>query len=105
MVVAQGKENSERRDLSFIEPAVFALHLAERGFDRNIFMAALSIDKAETAKLLGQATGIRYHLEHVFPESLRGTNEIDNLALACPTAIITNRTVYWAPTKTAWRPL
>ena len=30
-------------------------------------------------------TGIRYHLEHVFPESLGGTDEIDNLALACPT--------------------
>ena len=31
------------------------------------------------------ATGIRYHLEHVFPESLGGTDEIDNLALACST--------------------
>lgn len=31
------------------------------------------------------ATGIRYHLEHVFPESLGGTDEVDNLALACPT--------------------
>ena len=30
-------------------------------------------------------TGIRYHVEHVFPESLGGTDEIDNLALACPT--------------------
>ena len=31
------------------------------------------------------ASGIRYHLEHVFPESLGGTDEVDNLALACPT--------------------
>jgi 5-methylcytosine-specific restriction endonuclease McrA len=31
------------------------------------------------------ATGIRYHLEHVFPESLGGTDDIGNLALACPT--------------------
>jgi hypothetical protein len=30
-------------------------------------------------------TGIRYHLEHVFPESLGGTRDVDNLALACPT--------------------
>ena len=30
-------------------------------------------------------TGIRYHLEHVFPESLSGTDDTDNLALACPT--------------------
>ena len=31
------------------------------------------------------ATGIRYHLEHVFPESLGGADDVDNLALACPT--------------------
>jgi hypothetical protein len=30
-------------------------------------------------------TGIRYHLEHVFPESLGGTDDLENLALACPT--------------------
>jgi ParB family chromosome partitioning protein len=58
MVVAQGKENSERRDLSFIERAMFAMHLEERGFDRNVIMAALSIDKAETAKLLGVARSV-----------------------------------------------
>ena len=31
------------------------------------------------------ATGIRYHLEHIFPKSLGGTGGIENLALACPT--------------------
>ena len=30
-------------------------------------------------------TGIRYHLEHVFPQSLGGTDDLENLALACPT--------------------
>jgi ParB family transcriptional regulator, chromosome partitioning protein len=58
MVLAQGKENSERRDLSFIERAVFAMHLEERGFDRNVIIAALSIDKAEVAKLLGVARSV-----------------------------------------------
>jgi ParB family transcriptional regulator, chromosome partitioning protein len=58
MVVAQGKENSERRDLSFIERAMFGLHLEERGFERNVVMAALSIDKAEAAKLLGVARAV-----------------------------------------------
>jgi len=58
MVVAQGKENSERRDLSFIERAMFGLHLEERGFERTVIMAALSIDKAETAKLLGVARAV-----------------------------------------------
>ena len=58
MVVAQGKENSERRDLSFIERAAFAIHLEERRFERNVIMAALSIDKAEAAKLLGVARAV-----------------------------------------------
>lgn len=58
MVVAQGKENSERRDLSFIERAAFAIHLEERGFERNVIMAALSIDKTEAAKLLGVARAV-----------------------------------------------
>ena len=30
-------------------------------------------------------TGVRYHLDHILPESLRGTDNMDNLALACPT--------------------
>jgi ParB family transcriptional regulator, chromosome partitioning protein len=58
MVVAQGKENSERRDLSFIERALFAIHLEERRFERNVIMAALCIDKAEAAKLLGVARAV-----------------------------------------------
>jgi ParB family transcriptional regulator, chromosome partitioning protein len=58
MVVAQGKENSERRDLSFIERAAFAIHLEERRFERTVIMAALSIDKAEAAKLLGVARAV-----------------------------------------------
>ena len=62
MVVAQGKENSERRDLSFIERAMFGLHLEERGFERNVIMAALSIDKTEAAKLLGVARAVPAHV-------------------------------------------
>jgi ParB family transcriptional regulator, chromosome partitioning protein len=58
MVVAQGKENSERRDLSFIERAAFAIHLEERRFERSVIMAALCIDKAEAAKLLGVARAV-----------------------------------------------
>ena len=58
MVVAQGKENSERRDLSFVERAAFAIHLEERRFERDVIMAALSIDKTEAAKLLGVARAV-----------------------------------------------
>ncbi|MFD1329024.1 plasmid partitioning protein RepB [Mycoplana ramosa] len=41
LVIAQGKENSERKDLSFIEQALFAQELKERGFDRQTIAAAL----------------------------------------------------------------
>jgi ParB family transcriptional regulator, chromosome partitioning protein len=53
LVVAQGQENSERRDLSFIERALFAAHLEERKFDRDTITAALSVDKPELSRLLG----------------------------------------------------
>jgi ParB family transcriptional regulator, chromosome partitioning protein len=58
LVVAQGKENSERRDLSFIERALFAHNLEEAGFDRNTLIAALSVDKTEVARLLAVARAI-----------------------------------------------
>ena len=29
-------------------------------------------------------TGVRYHLDHIIPESLGGTDDMENLALACP---------------------
>jgi ParB family chromosome partitioning protein len=52
LVVAQGKENAERRDLSFIERALFAHALESRGFERSTIMAALSVDKTELSRLL-----------------------------------------------------
>ena len=58
MVIAQGKENNDRRDLSFIERALFAQSLEDRGFNRGVLMAALSVDKTETAKLLSVARSI-----------------------------------------------
>jgi ParB family chromosome partitioning protein len=47
LVIAQGTENSERRDLSFIERATYAVALEDRGFGREIIMAALNVDKTE----------------------------------------------------------
>jgi ParB family chromosome partitioning protein len=58
LVIAQGKENSERKDLTFIERAVFARHLEERGFDRSTIIAALSVDKAEVARFLSVAHSV-----------------------------------------------
>lgn len=58
VVIAQGKENSERRDLTFIERALFARRLEEAGFDRSTLIAALSVDKTEATRLLAVARAI-----------------------------------------------
>ncbi|WP_294535789.1 plasmid partitioning protein RepB [uncultured Rhodoblastus sp.] len=52
LVVAQGQENSARRDLSFIERASFATKLEDRGFSREIIIAALTVDKTELSRLI-----------------------------------------------------
>lgn len=52
LVVAQGLENSGRENLSFIERAVFAYRLEQRGFKRSDIINALSTDKTELSKLL-----------------------------------------------------
>nr|WP_256483981.1 plasmid partitioning protein RepB [Aliihoeflea sp. 40Bstr573] len=58
LVLAQGKENSERRNLSFIERAHFADALMRHGFDRATVQQALSLDKAEMTRLLHVAEAI-----------------------------------------------
>ncbi|MER8601145.1 plasmid partitioning protein RepB [Mesorhizobium sp. M1339] len=51
-VIAQGQENSARADLSFIEKAVFASNLERNGYDRDVIMAALSVDKTVVSKMI-----------------------------------------------------
>jgi ParB family chromosome partitioning protein len=51
LVVAQGQENNEREDLTFIEKARFAYHLNKQ-FPREIVIAAMSIDKSNLSKML-----------------------------------------------------
>lgn len=52
LVVAQGQENSARQDLSYIERALFALTLEDRGFDRATIMAALAMEKTQLSRLI-----------------------------------------------------
>jgi len=52
LIVAQGVENSARRDLSFIERALYAKTLEDSGYDRELIMAALSTDKTELSKMI-----------------------------------------------------
>ena len=52
LVVAQGQENSARLDLSYIERALFAISIEDRGFDREVIMAALTIEKTQLSRLI-----------------------------------------------------
>ena len=58
LIIAQGIENSARRDLSFIERALFAKALENSGHDRSVIMAALSTDKTELSKLITVARAL-----------------------------------------------
>jgi ParB family chromosome partitioning protein len=58
LVIAQGKENAERRNLSFIERALFAANLDAGGFDRATINAALAVHTTELSRLLSVAAAI-----------------------------------------------
>jgi ParB family chromosome partitioning protein len=58
LVVAQGKENAERRNLSFIERALFAAALDQKGFSRATVNAALSVQTSEMTRLLSVARSV-----------------------------------------------
>ena len=55
LLLAQGQENAERRDLTFIERAGFAAALDGRGLSRRMIGEALGCDKTETSRLLAVA--------------------------------------------------
>ncbi|WP_439629568.1 plasmid partitioning protein RepB [Shinella sp.] len=58
LVLAQGKENAERRNLSFIERALFAQALVARGFERRLVGDALAVQKSELSRLLQVADSV-----------------------------------------------
>ncbi|MFB2553846.1 plasmid partitioning protein RepB [Ensifer soli] len=58
LVVAQGRENLDRKDLSFIEKAFFARNLEDDGCDRSTIIAALVTDKADLSRYIAVARRI-----------------------------------------------
>ena len=62
LVIAQGKENLERRDLSFIERALFAKALEDEGFERATVIAALTVHKAEMTRFIAVARSIPFYI-------------------------------------------
>jgi ParB family chromosome partitioning protein len=57
LVVAQGQENNEREDLSYIEKARFADRLKDR-FSRDVITASMSISKPELSVMLSVVASI-----------------------------------------------
>ncbi len=58
LAVAQGKENLERRNLSFIEKAFFATGLERAGFSRAIIANALGSDRADISRFIALARAL-----------------------------------------------
>lgn len=52
LIIAQGQENSARKDLSFVEKANFARQMVGLGFDRKVVCDALHIDKTVISRML-----------------------------------------------------
>ncbi len=51
-LIAQGQENTQRRNLSFIEKARFAREMEQLGYERKIICDSLAIDKSEISRML-----------------------------------------------------
>lgn len=62
LVLAQGKENTERRNLSFIERALFAHALIQHGFERGVVQDALSLHKADMTRFLQVAEALPFQI-------------------------------------------
>lgn len=58
LVMAQGQENSARRDLSFIERVNFARQMSDAGYDRKVICDALSVDKTVISRMLSVASNV-----------------------------------------------
>ena len=50
-ILAQGQENSQRLDPSFIEKALFAAELGESGYEQAIILDALAVDKPMLSRM------------------------------------------------------
>lgn len=62
LIIAQGQENSARKDLSFIEKALFAQQMVRAGYDRKVICDALSIDKTVISRMLAVVDALPHKL-------------------------------------------
>ena len=57
-ILAQGQENTQRLDPSFIEKALFSAELATSGYDQAIILDALAVDKPMLSRMIKVARSI-----------------------------------------------
>ncbi|MEP5729920.1 MAG: plasmid partitioning protein RepB [Sulfitobacter sp.] len=57
-ILAQGQENSQRLDPSFIEKALFAAELAASGYEQPVILDALAVDKPMLSRMAKVARSI-----------------------------------------------
>ncbi|MFT5631886.1 MAG: ParB family chromosome partitioning protein, partial [Gammaproteobacteria bacterium] len=62
LILAQGQENTARKDLTFIEKANFARQMRDAGYDRKIMGDALAMDKTLVSRLLSVADKVPVQL-------------------------------------------
>lgn len=62
LVVAQGRENLDRQDLSFIEKAYFAKNLEAESVERSVIITALGMDKSDVSRMISVANRVPEHL-------------------------------------------
>jgi ParB family chromosome partitioning protein len=75
LVVAQGQENNARRDLSYIERALYASRLEKAGYSRETLMSALAVDKTQLSKLISSVAKIPMNIiEAIGPAPGMGRN-------------------------------
>ncbi|MFC0281362.1 plasmid partitioning protein RepB [Falsigemmobacter intermedius] len=80
-ILAQGQENSQRLDPSFIEKAMFAAQLAESGHAQNIILDALAIDRPMLSRMQKVARSLPMSLiEAIGPAHGVGRRRWEDLA-------------------------
>lgn len=62
LILAQGQENSARKDLTFIEKANFARQMRDARYDRKVIGDALAMDKTLISRLLAVADQVPVEL-------------------------------------------
>ncbi|WP_134681425.1 plasmid partitioning protein RepB [Paracoccus ravus] len=82
-IVAQGQENNQRLDPSFVEKALFCAELSEAGYGNDVILDALAIDKAMLSRMNKVARSVpRALVEFIGPAHGVGRRRWEDLAVA-----------------------